>query len=82
MCRKLEKKVSEVNSCTTLKAAREQSGKTQLQVAKETLLNIRMYQRYESGMSAKTIQTAIRIAKTLGSTVENLWGEKAQALKP
>lgn len=58
-----------------LKAAREQSGKTQLQVANETELNVRMYQRYESGMSSKTIRTAIRIAKSLGTTVEKLWGD-------
>lgn len=57
----------------TLKAAREQSGKTQLQVANETKLHLRMYQRYESGTGANTIQTAIRIAKALGTTVEKLW---------
>lgn len=58
----------------TLKVAREQSGKTQVQVANETNLTERTYQKYESGMSAKTIQTAIRIAKSLGTTVEELWG--------
>ena len=51
----------------TLKAARERSGKTQKQVA-------RLYQKYESGTGAKTIQTAIRIAQALNTTVENLWG--------
>lgn len=60
---------------TKIKAAREQSCKTQLQVANEVKLNVRMYQRYETGTGAKTIQTAIRIAKALGSTVENLWGD-------
>lgn len=59
---------------TTLKATREQSSKTQLQVANETKLNIRMYQRYEAGTGANTIQTAIRIAKALGTTVEQIWG--------
>lgn len=58
----------------TLIAARKQSGKTQVQVANETKLTERTYQKYESGMSSKTIQTAIRIAKALGTTVENLWG--------
>ncbi len=55
-------------------AARKQSGKTQVQVANETKLTERTYQKYESGMSSKTIQTAIRIAKSLGTTVEKLWG--------
>ena len=63
-----------MDNTTTIKAAREQSGKTQAQVAKETELNVRMYQRYEAGTGAKTIQTAIRIAKSLGTTVEELWG--------
>ena len=55
-------------------AARKQSGKTQVQVANETKLTERTYQKYESGMSSKTIQTAIRIAKSVGATVEQLWG--------
>ena len=58
----------------TLKAARERSGKTQKQVADEVKLNVRTYQKYEVGTGAKTIQTAIRIAKSLGTTVEYLWG--------
>lgn len=58
----------------TLKATRERSGKTQKQVADEVKLNIRMYQKYETGVGTKTIQTAIRIAKSLGTTVEHLWG--------
>ena len=62
----------------TLIAARKQSGKTQVQVANETKLTERTYQKYESGMSSKTIQTAIRIAKALGTTVEKLWAPVAQ----
>ena len=58
----------------TLKAARKQSGKTQKQVADEVKVNIRMYQKYETGVGSNTIQTAIRITKSLGTTVENLWG--------
>lgn len=58
----------------TLKAAREKSGKTQKQVADEVKLNIRVYQKYEYGAGANTIQAAIRIAKSLGTTVEHLWG--------
>ncbi len=58
----------------TLIAARQHSGKTQKQVADEVKLHIRMYQRYETGVGSNTIQTAIRITKSLGTTVENLWG--------
>lgn len=57
-----------------LKTTREQSGKTQLQIAKELGMLKEMYQKYEYGMGTKTIQTAIRIAKVLDTTVENLWG--------
>lgn len=57
-----------------LKAARQKSGKTQQQVAKETGLDIRMYQNYEYGMNANAIHTAIKIAGSLNSTVEQLWG--------
>ncbi len=57
----------------TLIAARQHSGKTQKQVADEVKLHIRMYQRYETGVGSNTIQTAIRIAKSLGTTVEKLW---------
>ena len=66
---------------TKLKTIREKVGKTQVQVATETKMTERTYQKYESGMSSKTIQTAIRIAKALGSTVENIWGATAQNLK-
>ena len=55
-------------------AARTKSGKTQLQVAQETGLNIRMYQNYEYRMNDNAIKTAIKIAIALGSTVEQLWG--------
>ena len=58
----------------TLKKTREHCGKTQLQVANETDLNVRTYQKYENGMGTNTIKVAIRIAKSLGTTVENLWG--------
>ena len=33
-----------------VKAARKQSGKTQAQVAKEVLINIRLYQKHETGV--------------------------------
>lgn len=58
----------------TLIAARKQSGKTQKQVAKELGILEQVYQKYEYGMSANTIKTAIRIAKLYNTTVEKLWG--------
>ena len=57
-----------------LKTMREMSGKTQKEIADGVNLNLRLYQKYESGTGAKTIQTAIRIAQALNTTVENLWG--------
>jgi XRE family transcriptional regulator len=53
-----------------LKAAREASGKTQAQVAKEVGVSEPMYQRYEYGQNEPGVKTAIRIADALG--VENL----------
>lgn len=53
-----------------LKAAREASGKTQAQVAKEVGVSEPMYQRYEYGQNEPGVGTAIRIADALG--VENL----------
>lgn len=57
-----------------LKAAREQSGKTQAQVAKEANVSERIYQEYEYGKCKPGANTAIRIAKVLNSTVEELFG--------
>lgn len=58
-----------------LKAAREQSGKTQAQVAADLDMSVRSYQSYEYGMGAQTIQNAIRIAKNFHTTVERLWSD-------
>lgn len=57
-----------------LRAAREASGKTQAQVAKEANLAERQYQDYEYGRYEPGVRTAIRIAKVLNSTVEDLFG--------
>ena len=57
-----------------LRAAREKSGKTQAQVAKETGVNTRLYQYYEAGEKKPGVDTAIRIARSLRSTVEDLFG--------
>lgn len=57
-----------------LRAAREKSGKTQAQVAKNVRVAERTYQYYESGRKEPGVRTAIRIAKALNSTVEELFG--------
>lgn len=56
-----------------LQAARLQLGKTQQQAADMLGMSKQMYQKYEYGMSASAIQTAIRIAKMYNTTVEKLW---------
>ena len=58
----------------TLRAAREQSGKTQAQVAKEANISEVSYQLYEYGKREPGVRTAIRIARSLDSTVEELFG--------
>ena len=58
-----------------LRAAREKSGKTQAQVAKEAEVDVRLYQYYESGEKEPGVRKAIRIARVLGSTAEALFGE-------
>lgn len=49
-----------------LRAAREKSGKTQAQVAKETEIAERAYQNYETGERTPRADVAIAIADTLG----------------
>lgn len=50
---------------TKLRAARERSGKTQAQVAKETRISEAQYQNIEYGTSNPNVRTAIRIADVL-----------------
>ena len=57
-----------------LRAARERSGKTQAQVAKEAGVSEQAYQRYEYDKREPGVRTANRIAKALNSTAEELWG--------
>ncbi len=57
-----------------LRATREASGKTQAQVAKEAEVSEISYQLYEYGKRKPCVDTAIRIARALGSTVEELFG--------
>ena len=61
-----------------LRAAREKSGKTQAQVARECDITEQAYQRYEYGKSEPGVRTAIRIARALDSTVEALFGEEVR----
>lgn len=56
-----------------LRAAREASGKTQAQVAKEAAVSERLYQDYEYDKCEPGVRTAIRIARALGTTVEELF---------
>lgn len=60
-----------------LKAAREKSGKTQAQVAKEAKVSERSYLYYEKGTKEPRARTAIRIARAVGSTVEEIFGENS-----
>lgn len=57
-----------------LRAAREQSGKTQAQVAKEAKVSEVAYQLYEYDKREPGVRTAIRIARALDTTVEELFG--------
>lgn len=50
---------------TKLRSARERSGKTQAQVAKETRISEAQYQNIEYGTSNPNVRTAIRIADVL-----------------
>ncbi|MCL2081857.1 MAG: helix-turn-helix domain-containing protein [Oscillospiraceae bacterium] len=58
-----------------LRAAREASGKTQKQVAKEAGIAEQQYQQYEYSKRVPSAITATRIAKALGTTVEALYGD-------
>ena len=57
-----------------LRAAREKSGKTQAQVAKEIGIAEAAYQRYEYNKREPGVRTAIRIARAVDSSVEELFG--------
>lgn len=57
-----------------LRAAREASGKTQAQVAKEARVAERLYQDYEYDKCEPGVRTANRIARAVNSTTEKLWG--------
>lgn len=57
-----------------LKDARKRVDLTQSQVAEKACVAERTYQEYEYGKRKPSVETAIRIAKILNSTVEDLFG--------
>lgn len=61
-----------------LRAAREASGKTQAQVAKDCGIYESQYQNIEYGKHEPGVRTAIRIARALGKTVEELFGDQKE----
>lgn len=61
---------------TKLKTTRQKQGLTQVQVAEKANITERQYQRYENGERMPKANTAILIAKTLNSTVEELFSCK------
>ena len=64
---------------TVLRVKREASGKTQRQVAESVGVSEISYQRIEYNKQTPRLQTAIRIAESVNSTVEELFGEKQNA---
>lgn len=58
---------------TNLKKRREELSLTQKQVADILNVNIRLYQYYEAGQRQPNVQTAIKIAEVLKTTVEQLF---------
>ena len=61
----------------TLKRLRKSKGLTLKALAEKLNIPVRTYQRYESGERKPDIQTAIRIADTLGvSDVRVIWGRQ------
>lgn len=60
-----------------LKEKRAIIGLTQVQVAKKADITERDYRRYECSDRKPNVLTAIRIAKALGTTVEELWGNSS-----
>lgn len=59
---------------TRLKEARAKSGLTQKEIAKKAGITTRVYQIYESGERIPRANVAVKIAKTVESTVEKLFG--------
>ena len=58
-----------------LKEKRKALNLTQKQVAERIGIQWQSYQRYENQEVIPTVYTAIRLAKTLNTTVEEIFGE-------
>lgn len=67
---------------TALRDARKKSGKTQVAVAREAGLCIAQYQNIEREICVPKVTTALRIARSLGATVEALFGEAEKRPAP
>lgn len=66
---------------TKLRAARKKSGKTQKQVAQESDITEVSYQRIEYNLQWPSLTTALKIAKSMNSTVEQLFATEPNAKK-
>lgn len=62
-----------------LKQARANAGLTQVQVATSAGISTRHYQSLEAGESAPTVAIALKIAKALETTVEQIFGEGSES---
>lgn len=56
-----------------LRKIRQLKNRTQKKVSSDANITERAYQMYEYGNREPKVRTAIRIAKALGTTVEELW---------
>jgi putative transcriptional regulator len=62
----------------TLKQRRNQLGLTQKQIATKLGMAESHYQAYELSTRAPSVYYALRIAKVLETTVEELWGQETK----
>ena len=60
-----------------LKEAREKKALTQVEVAQRAGITEVCYQRYEAGSRIPRADVAIRIARAVDGTVEDLFGESS-----
>ena len=58
---------------TKLKEAREKRGFTQTELAESAGITVRSYQYYEAGEQKPSVDIAIKIARKLETTVEELF---------
>ena len=57
-----------------MQGLRQQLKLPQKEIAAQSGISLMSYKRYEYGDRVPDARTAIRIARTLGTTVEALWG--------